>query len=102
MDIKVIFKGDCSPEALFVKVMGDHPSCLESSYVRVLGAIVHGQWGLKKFERKNAFRLFEDPDHKGKKWYPISKVKNKYWPLKWQPTFILFNFLVLINLPKNQ
>ena len=40
---KVIFKEDCSPEALLVKVMGDHPSCLESSYVRILGGIVHGQ-----------------------------------------------------------
>ena len=39
----VIFKEDCSPEAFFVKVMGDHPSCLESSYVRILGGIVHGQ-----------------------------------------------------------
>ena len=53
---KVIFKGDCSPEAFFLKVMGDHPSCLESSYVRILGGIVHGQWGLQNFD-KNAFRL---------------------------------------------
>ena len=54
----VIFKEDCSPEAFFVKVMGDHPSCLESSYVRILGGIVHGQWGLQNFE-KNDFVSFE-------------------------------------------